>query len=147
MNKIDFAIRAFLGAVFLYAGIIKAGASEQFALALVPFTFVPIGWLGTLAIALPLAEIAAGILILLPRVHMAGSVLICLLSLTFIGTLSWALSNGIIVACGCFGADETPSAFKMLIAIARDIVFFLLAAATIAHRSAAAPAMPHQPQK
>ena len=132
MNRIAIAIRIVLGAVFLYAGITKAGASEQFALALVPFTFLPSEWLGTLAVALACTEIAAGILIWLPRVHAAGAALMILLVMVFISTLSWALSNGIIVACGCFGADETPSAFKMLMAVARDIVLLILAVATIA---------------
>jgi F0F1-type ATP synthase membrane subunit c/vacuolar-type H+-ATPase subunit K len=36
------------------------------------------------------------------------------------GFISWALASGIIVSCGCFGADEAPSAGKMIFAILRD---------------------------
>ena len=124
-------IRSVLGAIFLYAGIVKASASQQFVLALVPFTILPGEWLGNIAVALAWTEIAAGALILLPRVHLAGAVLISLLCVMFIGILAWAISTGLILSCGCFGADETPSTFKMILSIARDIVLLLLAIATI----------------
>ena len=138
MNRLVLPIRIALGAIFLYAGIIKAGASEHFAMALVPFTILPSAWIGTFAMALAWTEITAGVFILMPRIHAVGSLLIALLSAVFIGTLTWALSNGLIVDCGCFGADETPSAFKMILAIARDILLLLLAIATLAIPRAAA---------
>ena len=116
-----------LGATFLYAGITKAWADQQFAMVLVPFTIFPPEWLGTLALTLALMEIVAGLLILLPHGHAAGAALIALLLMAFIAILTWALANGIIVACGCFGAEEAPSAFKMLISIVRDLGFLLLA--------------------
>ena len=111
-------IRSVLGAIFLYAGIVKASASQQFVLALVPFTILPGEWLGNIAVALAWTEIAAG-------------ALISLLCVMFIGILAWAISTGLILSCGCFGADETPSTFKMILSIARDIVLLLLAIATI----------------
>jgi hypothetical protein len=36
--------------------------------------------------------------------------------------LGWALANGIIVSCSCFGEDDGPSAVKMVIALVRDLV-------------------------
>lgn len=116
------ATRFVLGALFLWAGIVKAGASEGFAVALAPFTILPAAWLAPFAISLAWTEIVAGALILLPRVHVAGALMIFLLSLAFIGVLTWALANGIIVSCGCFGGDSPPSASAMRLAIARDVV-------------------------
>jgi len=126
--------RILLGGIFLYAGVIKAGASEEFALALVPFTILPESWTGPAAILLAWTEIAAGILILLPRVHQAGSALILVLALVFIGVLTWALSNGIIVSCGCFGNDDPPSASAMRSAILRDVAIAAAAALTLFFR-------------
>ena len=114
-------IRFVLGGTFLFAGAIKAGASEEFALALVPFSILPESWTGTFAVTLAWTEIVAGLLILLPRVHRIGSVLILCLALVFIGVLTWALSNGLIVSCGCFGGDEPPSATAMQLSILRDV--------------------------
>lgn len=127
-------IRAVLGITFLFSGAIKASASEEFALALVPFSILPESWTGTFAMALACTEIAAGFLILLPRVHRIGSAIILLLALLFIGVLTWALLNGLIVSCGCFGGDETPSASAMQLAILRDIGIASAAALTLVFR-------------
>lgn len=123
-------LRIALAAVFFYAGALKAGASQEFAIALLPFTFVPPQWTMPLAVALAWTEILAAILLLLPRVFPLGAALVATLCFLFICFLSWALCNGIIVSCGCFGADDAPSAWKMLLAIGRDIVL-LAAAATV----------------
>ena len=128
-------IRFVLGGTFLFAGAIKAGASEEFALALVPFTILPEAWTGPFAVTLAWTEIAAGLLILLPRVHRIGSALILFLALVFIGVLTWALSNGLIVSCGCFGGDETPSAAAMQLAILRDVGIASAAALTLVFRA------------
>lgn len=127
-------VRVVLGVTFLFAGAIKASASEEFALALVPFSILPESWTGTFAMALAITEIAAGLLILLPWVHRIGSAVILLLALVFIGVLTWALSNGLIVSCGCFGGDETPSASAMQLAILRDIGIASAAALTLVFR-------------
>jgi uncharacterized membrane protein YphA (DoxX/SURF4 family) len=124
-------IRIVLGVTFLFAGAIKAGASEEFALALVPFSILPESWAGPFAVALAWTEIAAGLLVFLPRVHRLGSALILCLALLFIGVLTWALSNGLIVSCGCFGGDEPPSAAAMQTAILRDVGIAAAAAFTL----------------
>lgn len=128
------ATRAVLAAIFLYAGIVKASSSEEFALALVPFTIIPAAWIGLFAVSLAWTEIVAGILILLPRVHRAGSALILFLVLLFAGVLGWALANDIIVSCGCFGDDSPPSVNAMRLAIARDVAIAAAAAFTLVFR-------------
>ncbi len=123
--------RLFLAAVFLYAGIVKASASAHFAVTLIPFTILPQEWIGHIAHLLPLAEILAGLLLLWSRTAPYGAALILLLCAGFITLLTWALSNDIIVACACFGQDETPSAEKMQMAIGRDVFLALVAAAIL----------------
>ena len=123
------ALRLILGITFLYAGIIKASASQAFAIALLPFTFIDSMWTGPLAIGLAWMEILAGALVLAPRIYEAGAAMIAGLCLVFIAVLSWALWNGYIVSCGCFGEDMAPSAAKMLLAIGRDILLFAAAVA------------------
>lgn len=133
MTVLCLVIRLALGGMFLYAGLIKASASEQFALALVPFTFVPTGWIDALAATIAYAEIAAGLLILVPRVYPLGAAAIACLAALFIGVLGWALANGIVVDCGCFGRDEEPSAAKMWAAVLRDIAILAGAALVLIH--------------
>jgi len=124
-------IRLALAGVFLYSGLIKASASAQFAIALTPFTLIPQTWLGPLSILLPLFEIAGGALILAPRTKRIGAGLIFGLCLVFVTVLGWALANGIIVSCSCFGQDEQPSAAKMTLALVRDVLLAGLALAVL----------------
>lgn len=114
------SLRLFLAAVFLYAGLVKASASAQFAIALIPFTFLPSSWIGPMAQGLPILEILGAILIVIPATKRFGAILLLALCLIFMAALGWALANDIIVACSCFGQDETPSAGKMIVALLRD---------------------------
>lgn len=123
-----FFIRLLLGGVFLFAGIVKSASSDEFALALIPFTILPDTWLGPISLVLPWLEILLGILIITGPKRPAAA-LIFLLCLAFCLIIGWALQNGIIVSCACFGHDETPSAWKMQLSLARDVALALLAAA------------------
>ncbi|CAN5629393.1 hypothetical protein BH09VER1_BH09VER1_14620 [soil metagenome] len=129
MRYVFLAARIVLAGIFLYAGIIKASASAHFAVTLMPFTILPQDWIGLIAFVLPLVEILAAILLLIPRTSHYGAALVLLLSVAFISLLGWALHNEIIVACGCFGQDETPSAEKMQLAMGRDVLIALVALA------------------
>lgn len=130
INWISFALRVGLGALFLYAGLVKASNSQQFALGLIPFTFLPAHSTGMIAILIAWSEVVAGVLILLPRINVIGSLMIGSLSGLFVVVLSWALWNGIVIPCSCFGDGSTPSQEAMLLAILRDV--FLLAGAVAA---------------
>lgn len=125
---ISWTLRIVLAAIFLYAGIVKSTASEQFLIALAPFTFLPEALLVPISFWLPVAEVLIGLLLLIPPTHKLGAGLALALLLIFIAVLAWALSQGIIVSCSCFGEDDAPSAWKMVVAIFRDL---LLAAAAL----------------
>lgn len=127
-NILLLILRVALGSVFLYAGGIKAMATESFALTLMPFTFVPPEAYDWIALLLPYTELLAGLFIIfgLPRI---GAALILGLSILFCYVIGWAISNQIIVSCGCFGTEDTaPSAEKMVWAMRRDV---LLAAGSV----------------
>lgn len=132
MKRWKFAAALFLGGLFLYSGLIKAGAGRQFAIALAPFTILPENWLQPFAMGLAWAEVLAGTLVIVPFTRKIGAAAILGLCLLFIGVLSWALANGIIVDCACFGEGGAPSAGKMIAAIVRDILLAGLAAILIA---------------
>jgi hypothetical protein len=51
--------------------------------------------------------------------------------------LGWALANGIIVSCSCFGEDDHPSAMKMALALARDLFLAGLALVIILEKRSA----------
>jgi uncharacterized membrane protein YphA (DoxX/SURF4 family) len=115
------ALRVILASIFLHSGLIKASSSAQFAIALAPFTFLPETWIRPLSILLPLCEIVGGLLILVSPTKHIGAGVILVLCILFATVLGWALANGIIVSCSCFGQDDKPSALKMALALGRDL--------------------------
>jgi uncharacterized membrane protein YphA (DoxX/SURF4 family) len=127
MKRGTLAIRLFLAVIFFYSGLVKASGSAQFAIALAPFAMVPDTWIHPLSVLLPFVEIAGGALILVPRTERIGALLLLALCLVFITALGWALANGIIVDCSCFGQEQRPSAAKMTLALLRDIFLAVLA--------------------
>ena len=110
--------------------------SAQFAIALAhsplfpSLGFVPFGFSAV-------CEIAGGLLILVSPTKHTGAGLILVLSLLFAMVLSWALANGIIVSCSCFGQDDQPSAMKMMLALGRDLFLAGLALVVILERELA----------
>ena len=134
MKRIVLVLRVILASIFLYSGLFKASSSAQFAIALAPFTFLPETWIRPLSIVLPLFEIAAGLLILVSPTRHIGAGLVFVLCLLFATVLGWALAQGIIVSCSCFGRDDQPSALKMALALGRDLILAGLALVIILER-------------
>ncbi len=128
MRHLHLATRLLLAALFLAAGLVKAGASEGFAITIAQFTILPPATVTAFAIILPWFEILAAILLLVPRTVRWGAILTATLLVTFTAALGWALSQGLIVDCGCFG-ETAPSRERMVTTLVRDVV--LLAAALI----------------
>ena len=135
MKTTVLALRVLLASIFLYSGLIKASSSGQFAIALAPFTFLPETWIRPLSILLPLCEIVGGLLILVSPTKQLGAGVIFVLCILFATVLGWALANGIIVSCSCFGQDDEPSAMKMALALGRDLFLAGLALVIILEKS------------
>ena len=131
IEVIAWALRATLAGIFLYAGLIKSSDSEAFLVSIAPLTFLPEPLILLTGLALPWLEILAGVLLLIPRTTRLGAALVFILCAAFIAALVWALSEDIVVACGCFGSDpdEPPSPAAMQAVILRDIILALTALA------------------
>jgi putative oxidoreductase len=99
---------AFLaGAVFLYAGVLKARDPLQFANDVSNYHILqwPVGV--RLAFYLPWLEILCGLALIFHRVFAGALAISGALMLTFIGATVWARIQGINVACGCFGTASS----------------------------------------
>jgi uncharacterized membrane protein YphA (DoxX/SURF4 family) len=129
--------RVLLAAVFLYAGIMKLGTSEQFAITIAQFFILPKAWSALFAVSLACFEILVGILLLIPRTAQGAAFVSAALLITFIATLTWAWSQGFTVGCGCFGPteDEPAPGNQIPLAIARDVVLLALTLLLAARRS------------
>ncbi|WP_373048459.1 MauE/DoxX family redox-associated membrane protein [Vulgatibacter sp.] len=121
-------VRIALGAVFLYAGVIKAFDPQGFAedianYQLLPGTLVPLA-----AAALPFVEIAAAVALIVGRWSRGASLLVGGMMAVFTVALLQAFARGIDLNCGCFG-DAAPADWTTLV---RDVV--LLGAAAFVYR-------------
>jgi uncharacterized membrane protein YphA (DoxX/SURF4 family) len=97
-------VRLGLAVVFIWSGLSKLINPQSFILIIEAYGFVPGPLLWPMAIFLCLAEMAAGIGLLLDTQYALG--LITGLLLLFMTVLSYGLWLGLDVDCGCFGPDD-----------------------------------------
>ncbi|MCP4021306.1 MAG: hypothetical protein GY729_05645 [Desulfobacteraceae bacterium] len=108
MIKIQYLNRCFslcLGSIFIYAGMVKAFNTREFADTILNFRLLNYEWSMVAASCLPYIEMAAGILMFSKFKNKAARIIL-LLSILFIGVLGLAISNGLNMDCGCFGRSS-----------------------------------------
>jgi putative oxidoreductase len=110
-----------LAAVFIYAGFEKIHDPLDFADSIAGFGILPVAFINPFALALPLFEIACGVLLLWPPARRVGALAIALLSVMFFAALLSALLRGVTLDCGCFGSGA-PSRPRMWIELGLNVV-------------------------
>jgi uncharacterized membrane protein YphA (DoxX/SURF4 family) len=118
-------VRIVLGAIFLYAGALKAADTNAFAGSIEAYRMLPYFGNYLAAAVLPWVEILCGFLLVTGWRARAGATLTILLNLLFIVAMLSAVARGLEIDCGCFrqGAKDPP-----MLAIGRDILFVAMAA-------------------
>ncbi len=110
LNKyVVFAVRFFLGIVFVLASIDKIMAPDAFAASIVGYQLVPYPLVNGIALVIPWVELLCGIF-LVAGVYLRGSSLLvsALLGL-FVVVIISALLRELKIDCGCFGKEHaTP---------------------------------------
>ena len=121
-------IRIALGAIFLYAGALKASDTQLFAGSIEAYRLLPYFGNYLAASVLPWLEILCGILLVTGWRAKTAAVMTILLNLVFMAAMASAMARGLEIDCGCFrqGAKDPP-----LLAIGRDLVFVVMAALVV----------------
>jgi uncharacterized membrane protein YphA (DoxX/SURF4 family) len=127
--------RLLIAGVFIYAGVVKLGTSEQFAITIAQIYILPENLIKAVVKGLPWTELLVGVLILIPRTARVGAVAASVLMVVFIGALAWAWSQGFTMGCGCFGEDDTAAGSYIPLAIVRDVVLLAITLLLAARRS------------
>lgn len=121
--------RVVLGALFVFAGVVKLGDGAGFALEIANYRMLPFASLAPwLAVTLPGIEIAAGAALLVgtrPWLR-AGALIVGALLVVFTVAVTQVVLRGINIQCGCFGGDAGPVTW---VTIMRDVVLLAMAAA------------------
>jgi putative oxidoreductase len=122
-RRIWWILQIVLGGIFVYAGLAKVVDPIRFASSLLGYQIIPVSLVRPLVIAMPWVEIGLGGLLIIgkyPRI--VSGFLVGLLSL-FTLLIMYAMSQGWIIDCGCFGSPRPANGQKVL----ENIVMLLIA--------------------
>lgn len=118
--------RFLLAILFLWAGIRKMVSPDLFLQDIESYKILPYRWAWLVSIWLPFIEItAAAALLTTRRWAQAGSLIIGVLLLAFLGAIVSAWLRSLTLSCGCFGASTEPANYPWL--VARDMLMLGLA--------------------
>ena len=118
------AVRITLGAVFIYAAVVKIADPVAFAGSVASYKIVPYFASYLAAAVLPFIELFCGVLLVLGYRVKGGALIIGALNLVFMAALASAIVRGLDIDCGCFkqgGAKTSP-----WVALARDAIFLAM---------------------
>jgi uncharacterized membrane protein YphA (DoxX/SURF4 family) len=125
------ACRLVLAGVWIYAGAAKFGDLGASVRAVKAYQILPAGVAEVVGAALPLVEIALGVLLLVGLATRLAAAASAVLLLAFIAGVASAWARGLRIDCGCFGSGgelapgESP---QYAVEIVRDVGFLAAAA-------------------
>ncbi len=104
-----------LGALFVYAGALKAWDPVRFAGNIENYHVLPWAVSVRLAFYLPWLEIICGLALIFRRLYSGALAILLSLMLVFIGATIAAKMRGLDINCGCFGhiSDQLSFAWHM----------------------------------
>ncbi len=111
---LSLCLRWLLGAIFLYAGVMKSSDPQGFAVAIYNYRLLPDWMINALAILLPWVEILAGGCLLLGVKTRGGALLASGLLGIFGLALAISLARGLDIDCGCFGSSPRANEVSWL---------------------------------
>jgi uncharacterized membrane protein YphA (DoxX/SURF4 family) len=100
-----------IGALFVYAGAVKALDPVRFAGDIENYHILPWSFGVRLAFYLPWLEILCGLALIFRRLYSGALALVFVLMLVFIGATVAAKMRGIDISCGCFGRVSDQLSF------------------------------------
>ncbi|MTD57183.1 MauE/DoxX family redox-associated membrane protein [Amycolatopsis pithecellobii] len=129
LDTVGTFVRLGLAAVWLTSGAIKLADPGQTYLAVKAYEVLPDALLHPVATALPLLELALGVLALAGLLTRSVAVVSAILLVLFIVGVSQSWARGLTIDCGCFGGGGQVAAGQTQYPqeIARDLGFLVLA--------------------
>ncbi|MBA3833062.1 MAG: hypothetical protein H0X34_14435 [Chthoniobacterales bacterium] len=107
MRLVRLVLAVLVGAIFVYAGVLKVCDPMRFASDISNYALIPWSLGVRVAFYLPWLELIVGLALIFQR-FFAGALLLTTASVAvFIGATIWARAHGIDVACGCFGSASS----------------------------------------
>ena len=109
-------LAAAIGALFIYAGVLKTLDPAQFAGSIGNYRLLPHAAAVLLALYLPWLEIICGAALIFKKSYRGALVILATLCLIFLAALASAMARGLNISCGCFGhSDPFPLVVSLLL--------------------------------
>jgi len=123
MGWIGLAARLVVGGVWIVAGLLKLPDLQSSVRAVRAYQLLPEAIVPAVGYALPIVEVAVGILLVVGLLVRASAVVSAVLFLAFITGISSAWARGLQIDCGCFGGGgyDANATDKYPGEIARDL--------------------------
>jgi len=121
LNAVLLLIRLIVAGVFLYAGWQKVWVPQEFADSIAAYQLLPVQLINPVALTLPPFELVVGFLLLAGWQQRVAAFSALILTGVFLVALASALSRGLKIDCGCFGAGLSAKD-DLWLALARDLV-------------------------
>ena len=102
-------VRVILGAIFIYAGAIKAWDPTHFMADMHGYKMLPHDFEVASALYLPWLELLTGICLVSKRLYAGAAFIQTLLMLIFTVAIVSAKVRGLNISCGCFGESGPPN--------------------------------------
>ena len=100
-SKLETLIAWVVGLYFIYAAYGKIEDPAKFASNIKLYKLTPLWSVHAQALLMPWWELAGGLALLIRPWRRAGAVVVGWLLIVFIVAISWALSQGLNIECGC----------------------------------------------
>ncbi len=114
-------VRAFLGLILAWAGIVKIQNPEAFIKIVTAYDLLPAGLAVLWGIFLPWIELVTGLFLFFGLWHRSAVLSSSGLFLIFVAAVSINILRGADIACGCFGFNDT----NLYVVLFQDLVFLL----------------------
>ena len=124
ITAILWALRLFLGGLFVYAGVLKVLDPAQFLVDIESYRLLPYVAAVATAFYLPWLEILCGAGLWNKRTRLGALWILIALTVVFAVLITSAWVRGLDISCGCFGVSESNGT-NYVWWLTRDILIFL----------------------
>ena len=125
-NVLRRSIALIVGAIFIYAGVIKAVDPLRFAIDIDNYKMLPWAIGVRLAFYLPWLELVCGLALILRFFYRGGLFILTALTFIFIAASIIAKVRGLDITCGCFGHASKNWSFSTHLALDFAILIALI---------------------
>ena len=109
-ETVTFAVRVFIGALFVVAGAMKVGHFNELAAAIAGYRLLPQPIVAPLAVLLPFFEIGLGLYLIAGLFTRTAAIVAAIAFVIYAGAIASAVIRNIPASCGCFGPQDPARA-------------------------------------